>query len=705
MKRTLHSVVITCLLFISEISIAQFNITNTNNCDDFSITFDITDSGNITSVTWNFDDPASGTNSANTIIATHTFFNSGTYNVSATITDTGGVTQTIQKEIEVIPPPIANTLPDIRACEDIPGSRIASGFDTSAVAATVLGNQTDKTIIYFDGNNNQLAALPNPMTNTVPIEETITVRVANTSNLSCYVETTFRLIVDIAPDATITNPIIVCDDNTDGIADFDANAIESAAIGDQAGLTINYFEEDGTPITTPLPDPFRSSSQTITARLTNNNNCSTDTTIQLVVSPQPTANAVPEQYACDDNGDGISEVFDTTGIQDAILGGQTNVNIEYEDIFGNIYDNNLPNPLTNVNPFVYELTATVTASGNNCPAQVIITFITAEEPQITDLDPIFACDEGNGFSTFDTSQVEAELLNDVVGNVNITYTDGNGNQFGSPFPSNYRNAIPFSETISVRVENATNPICFSETEIVLNVEEIPTINLEDSYTLCEDVPSLTLESNPFFSSWQWIDENDQEISNQITATITDEGTYTLIVTEDNDDISCENSFSFQVNRAQPPVIEEIRINDLSDSNAVEIIVSGSGEYLYSLDGTIFQDSNVFVDVPGGTYNVIVREANGCGEAQQEVSVIGYPKFFSPNGDMFNPVWKIEGGELFPDALIYIFDRHGKLLKQIAADGDGWNGTFNGKLMPSAQYWFTVDLRNGRDFKGSFALIR
>ncbi|MEP2747642.1 MAG: T9SS type B sorting domain-containing protein [Nonlabens ulvanivorans] len=62
-------------------------------------------------------------------------------------------------------------------------------------------------------------------------------------------------------------------------------------------------------------------------------------------------------------------------------------------------------------------------------------------------------------------------------------------------------------------------------------------------------------------------------------------------------------------------------------------------------------------------------------------------------------------ETVPDANIYIFDRYGKLIKQIDAQGIGWDGTYNGNPMPSSDYWYLVELSDGRSFKGHFALKR
>ena len=72
-----------------------------------------------------------------------------------------------------------------------------------------------------------------------------------------------------------------------------------------------------------------------------------------------------------------------------------------------------------------------------------------------------------------------------------------------------------------------------------------------------------------------------------------------------------------------------------------------------------------------------------------VLVIDYPLFFTPNGDGYHDTWNIAGIGTQPYAKIYIFDRYGKLLKQLSPTGEGWNGTYNGALMPTDDYWFKV----------------
>ncbi|MEO1033296.1 MAG: T9SS type B sorting domain-containing protein, partial [Bacteroidota bacterium] len=55
--------------------------------------------------------------------------------------------------------------------------------------------------------------------------------------------------------------------------------------------------------------------------------------------------------------------------------------------------------------------------------------------------------------------------------------------------------------------------------------------------------------------------------------------------------------------------------------------------------------------------------------------------------------------------ILIFDRHGKLLRELDPLGPGWDGTYNGAKMPSSDYWFKVELQDGRTFTSHFSLKR
>ena len=89
-------------------------------------------------------------------------------------------------------------------------------------------------------------------------------------------------------------------------------------------------------------------------------------------------------------------------------------------------------------------------------------------------------------------------------------------------------------------------------------------------------------------------------------------------------------------------------------------------------------------------------------------VVDAPKFFTPNGDLDNPTWHIVGIETLPGSVVYIFDRFGKLLKQLGSNTAGWDGTYNGNNMPASDYWFMAVIEGGEqsfEVKGHFALKR
>ncbi len=163
-----------------------------------------------------------------------------------------------------------------------------------------------------------------------------------------------------------------------------------------------------------------------------------------------------------------------------------------------------------------------------------------------------------------------------------------------------------------------------------------------------------------------------------------------------------------------PVLDEVIIlSDMSDSNNIEIVVDGDGAYEYAINGGEFQDSPIFLDVPPGVNTVIINDKNGCGTTDPiPFLVVGYPKFFTPNGDGVNDFWNIKGIETLVSPVIFIFDRYGKLLKQMEQNTLGWDGTYIGKPMPSSDYWFKMEYSRdeqgiivAKTLKNNFSLVR
>ena len=251
----------------------------------------------------------------------------------------------------------------------------------------------------------------------------------------------------------------------------------------------------------------------------------------------------------------------------------------------------------------------------------------------------------------------------------------------------------------------------------LYIHSLPEFRLPQEGTICVDefgVPnpgaSYTLDTqlDPLQYTFVWSDLNGVLLgqnSSSFVATVP--STYSAQAT--NIATGCSATVTATVSPSLPPISAIATVSaEFTDQQLVMVYVEPQGFYEYQLDGGAFQSQNYFTNLTSGFHHIIVR--NSCGElAPIEVRIIDYPNFFTPNDDTYNDYWNISDLADQPDAQIYIFDRFGKLIKQIQPSGLGWDGTFNGKQMPSTDYWFKIEYKNEKGepstFKSHFSLKR
>lgn len=280
--------------------------------------------------------------------------------------------------------------------------------------------------------------------------------------------------------------------------------------------------------------------------------------------------------------------------------------------------------------------------------------------------------------------------------------------FNVSFFSSYNNAelnqnvLPLSyqahntQTIYVRVTNSQFEECFSIATFELVIYEYPRLtSIEDLYEMCNG-EAITVNVSEVYDSYLWSDG-----STNPSLLITEPGEYTVTVTQNN----CSTTKTFTAVASEKATIADIIIKDFSLSdNSIEIIVDGNGDYEYSIGG-LYQDSNVFLGVDSGLYIVYVRDKNGCGVVTQPIQVLAYPLYFTPNQDGINDYWHVKYAYYEPKMEVFIFDRYGKLITSFRGQDLGWDGTFNGNLLPATDYWFKIKREDGREHKGHFSLVR
>jgi gliding motility-associated-like protein len=548
---------------------------------------------------------------------------------------------------------------------------------------------------------------------------------------------TFQLAYEVCDDTVIDG------DDHNGIATFDFSDAEAQIrslfpIGQ--ALTITYYEtlDDALAETNAIPDisnhrnDVSPNVQNIYVRIDSDidNAClGLGHHITLTVNPVPEVIAVTDFIVCEDNTDGFYD-FDLESKTSEVLNGQspTLFNVTYHTTQADADTNTaaLVSPYINAfNPQQIYVRITNTVTG--CYKSVVnFSIEVQEEVQANQNMPIFnLCDEfgdNDGYAEFDLRSQDALVLDGQdPADYSVTYylTQLDADLGVNPLTDLYEN-ITNPQTIYARVDDTTitNSICWATTEIILQVNLLPIFDLDDEYLLCldtngtevVDLPVLDTQLSESEYSFEW-SLNGTVMTAETASSLMPSvgGTYSVIAT--NIITGCQNSDSTIVNESSPPVITaEVTSLIFAENHVIEVTATGLGVYEFSLDNGAWQDSNVFENVSAGVHLVIARDKNGCGLASVEVLVIDYPEFFTPNGDGYHDTWNIVGIETQPDAVVYIFDRFGKLLKQLSPTGTGWDGTFNGEILPSNDYWFTVEYNepisgSRKQFRAHFALKR
>jgi gliding motility-associated-like protein len=272
------------------------------------------------------------------------------------------------------------------------------------------------------------------------------------------------------------------------------------------------------------------------------------------------------------------------------------------------------------------------------------------------------------------------------------------------------------QNLFIRVSNTLAPNCYDIKPLTIIVHKLPEPTPVDGYVCVESGTGVVLSTYTIAANlsstthnFEWY-LNETRINGEFgnTLTVSAPGMYFVVATNIATGCSSEPTL-IEVLQSEPAAITFTVSMAFSSTNSITINAIGNGgNYEYQLNNSPFQDSPTFDNVSSGIHTVTVRDKNGCGSSTEDVLVVNYPKFFTPNGDGFNDTWNIKDLANQTNAVIYIYDRYGKLVKQIYPNGAGWDGTFNSQPLSSSDYWFTVNYEENnskKEFKAHFSLKR
>lgn len=495
-----------------------------------------------------------------------------------------------------------------------------------------------------------------------------------------------------------------------------------------------------------------------------------NSSIEIRFNPKPIVNqiAVYEQCDFDNNTTDFTTSFNLTTRENDLYAGTEDVVIDFfetdDTSFSNPvnkenYRNSKPTDNTNGN---HKLIVRVTNNNSECfdfgeielkvnPTGIATyndIFISELDANRDNSNSFNSLGTGNGFIDFDKKTNEITInsrgaLSTSTHNFQYYPTLEDAglqiNEFTKPYEGY---TFTDQETVFIRISLKGSNSCESIGEFTVNVRELPEpLGNLTPLTLCTTNPEIVPEPNSVLldgstntinDQYQWF-RNGFLIDGATNATYetNEEGTFRVEAYRNYENDPSNNSDNLKttgfnthtVIKSNNAVVTSFRFLDNQDNpqeNTITINVTGKGDYEYALnsdDLSAFTKgeenlSFTFTNVPPGLNTVFIRDRNGCDTvASERISFIQVQNHFSPNGDGILDTWKIQGvdNDFYVSVNLQIFDRFGALLKKIdLKTSNGWNGFYQGKLLPQNDYWFTATLidvnGNVRKETGHFSLI-
>ncbi|MCV9927913.1 T9SS type B sorting domain-containing protein, partial [Flavobacterium sp. LS1R49] len=443
----------------------------------------------------------------------------------------------------------------------------------------------------------------------------------------------------------------------------------------------------------------------------NNNGCTADQVLKLIVGTKPTEVTRIENICF-----GESFVWDLDGQTYTVSGTYTkNNNGCTADQVLNLTIGTKPTAVTRIEnicfgeSFVWDVdgqtytdSGTYTKKNNGCTADQLLNLtvnqlLTASLLR-NSLIPEFCAGEKDG-------SFKIEILGGIMpysvnlDNKNGTYTEITGNEY------TFIDLAGGSHNVYIK------DVLGCATEIEVSMPNGITINpvANVSYSCLNDTPSnsVIITVDPSIRNLNDIDyslDNADFQSSNLFTNITS-GTHTITARHTDGCIQPTREFFIEYIEPLTLTLADGELNEI-----VATVAGGEGQYRYSFNNESYSTANKIIIYKSGDYVVAVTDQNGCTTTASryfEYIDVCIPNHFTPNGDGINDEWGPGCTTQYKNLTFTIFDRYGRIIGNYKY-GQKWDGKYNGKELSSGDYWYVFKLndnKDNREFVGHFTLYR
>jgi gliding motility-associated-like protein len=664
---------------------------------------------------WTFGDGGTGTGPT----PTHNYSSVGPFDVKLSVTSNNGCIGDTTKQLTTIfPEPLAVFTPSVP--EVCLGGPVTFTSTSTATRPIVEWNWN------FGDGNGQILTAGTPVTHTYLTASTFTPTLQVKTDVGC--------LSNLANQTVIVNPLPAPAFNV-SLPNCENQAIIFTDISTPGAGNIvkwNWNLGDGTiPVQTSAA-PFThiytpTGTYPVTLTVETNKGCisATPALRNVVINPLPVVKPILPEICLDDpfaQFDEASTIADGTESQFTYLWNFGDPNATP----GNPNTSTLKNPrhaYSAARNYTVGLTIT---SGNNCSVQKDTTFtvngrtpkahysivgstlcsnkdmVLRNESFVQDFGSVIKLEIFWDFNNNPTDKTVDELP--TVGKLyNHKYPE-----FGAPLTKTYR----------VHIIAYSGSQCFDEFDSTITISASPKITFNTLGEICEEIPTLRInQATELFGLVGTGAYSGTGVTSSGIFTPATAGVGTHIITyrfNAANGCSAEESQPITVNPTPDADAGPDRV--MLEGGSVVLLGVGSGNGLDFTWTPNVRIDNDKIPQPRVTpnddifYKLTVTSDKGCiDEDEVFVKLLKkplVPNAFSPNGDGINDTWVIEYLETYPGAVVEVFNRNGQVVFRSPNGGytKPWDGTVNGKALPSGTYYYIINPKNGRSQLTGYVVI-